>query len=248
LNTGKLYRDDESFRVVLSEAMVEAIREQARDNQEAMNARLRAIALQMSSQRVDGRDLLAFLCEMPVLTSAIIDNFSITTQKLMEVRSAEPISIVGCLECRAHLPDDNRQNLLRQLRALKYLERLEVGDLVDRGMIHTLLCEDHARAVREIHHEELRAERLALHARKAQLRKMARDNYGDYLKTPEWGAKKNRKLIMAGNRCQVCGTTAKPLDCHHNSYERLGDELLEDLVVLCRSCHQRHHGIRWEAA
>ena len=77
---------------------------------------------------------------------------------------------------------------------------------------------------------------------------MARGNYGDYLKTPEWGAKKNRKLITAGNRCQVCGTTAKSLHCHHNSYERLGDELLEDFVVLCNSCHKLFHGILPEAA
>lgn len=94
----------------------------------------------------------------------------------------------------------------------------------------------------------VRAERLARHARKAQLRKMARDDLTEYLKTPEWKVMRSRKLIMAGNRCQVCGSTAKPLDCHHNSYERLGDELLEDLVILCRSCHQRYHDLLPKAA
>jgi hypothetical protein len=193
LNTGKLYRDDESFRIVLSEAMVEAIREQARDNQEAMNARLRAIALQMSSQRVDGRDLLAFLCEMPVLTSAIIDNFSITSQKLMEVRSAEPISIVGCLECDAHLPDDNRQTLPAPASCLESFG--EDGGRRSRRSgddLYALMRGTRSGQCGMFITKNFEAERLALHARKTQLRKTARDNYEEYRKTPEWGAKKNR--------------------------------------------------------
>jgi 5-methylcytosine-specific restriction endonuclease McrA len=83
--------------------------------------------------------------------------------------------------------------------------------------------------------------------------KLGRPNYvecplTEYLKTPEWRALRNRVLIQAGNRCQVCGPTDKPLDVHHNSYERYGDELLEDLVALCRECHEMYHGRRSEAA
>jgi 5-methylcytosine-specific restriction endonuclease McrA len=70
----------------------------------------------------------------------------------------------------------------------------------------------------------------------------------EYLKTSEWRALRNRALIQAGNRCQVCGKTNLQLDVHHNSYERYGNEQLSDLVVLCRSCHQHFHGILPEAA
>jgi hypothetical protein len=30
---------------------------------------------------------------------------------------------------------------------------------------------------------------------------------------------------------------------HHRSYARLGFEQPEDVVVLCRSCHTRHHRV-----
>jgi 5-methylcytosine-specific restriction endonuclease McrA len=161
----------------------------------------------------------------------------------MSIRSADPISIVSCLECRTHLPDGDRRTFLAQVRTLKSLDRLEVGDLVDPETLYTLLCEGCAQSARRLHHEQVRAERLTRHARKDQLRKMASKNLSEYRRTPEWEVLRNRKLIMAGNRCQVCGTTAKPLDCHHNSYERLGDELLEDLVILCRTCHYHYHDI-----
>jgi hypothetical protein len=33
------------------------------------------------------------------------------------------------------------------------------------------------------------------------------------------------------------------LDVHHKSYARRGFEQAEDVVVLCRDCHKRHHGV-----
>jgi 5-methylcytosine-specific restriction endonuclease McrA len=38
------------------------------------------------------------------------------------------------------------------------------------------------------------------------------------------------------------------LEVHHRIYERLGNEVLSYLVVLCRRCHQHYHGILPEAA
>jgi hypothetical protein len=33
------------------------------------------------------------------------------------------------------------------------------------------------------------------------------------------------------------------LDVHHKTYERFGgDERMDDLEVLCRFCHIKHHG------
>jgi hypothetical protein len=31
------------------------------------------------------------------------------------------------------------------------------------------------------------------------------------------------------------------LDVHHRTYERVGQEQLRDLIVLCRTCHSRYH-------
>jgi hypothetical protein len=44
-----------------------------------------------------------------------------------------------------------------------------------------------------------------------------------------------------GHRCQVCNRGLGTLDVHHRTYERRGQELDEDLTVLCRACHGIFH-------
>ncbi len=67
--------------------------------------------------------------------------------------------------------------------------------------------------------------------------------YTDYLRTPHWRRRRAAKIRAAGGRCQLCGRggSGTLLDVHHNTYERLGEERDEDLIVLCRECHSRHH-------
>lgn len=61
----------------------------------------------------------------------------------------------------------------------------------------------------------------------------------DYLKSPEWQHK--RHLILARDRhCQRCSSKGF-LVVHHLSYRNLGNEPLEDLVLLCTSCHDLVH-------
>ena len=48
-------------------------------------------------------------------------------------------------------------------------------------------------------------------------------------------------LQRAGYKCQACSTKKEILDVHHNSYDRLGAEEPQDLIVLCRTCHGRVH-------
>ena len=61
-----------------------------------------------------------------------------------------------------------------------------------------------------------------------------------YLQSPEWKALKQAKLWRAGNKCQLCKSTTN-LHLHHLTYDRLGNELLTDLVLLCSVCHQAQH-------
>ncbi len=65
--------------------------------------------------------------------------------------------------------------------------------------------------------------------------------YGEYLQTPHWKRKREEKLRAVGRRCQVCNQGPGPLDVHHRTYERLGEELDVDLTALCRSCHHLFH-------
>lgn len=71
--------------------------------------------------------------------------------------------------------------------------------------------------------------------------------------TPEWRklhkrykssvawrkVKRSQKLEDHSGVC-VCGTTENVNTVHHRTYDRLGDELMEDLYVLCKKCHFKH--------
>jgi hypothetical protein len=62
-----------------------------------------------------------------------------------------------------------------------------------------------------------------------------------YMASPEWKAVRKQKLAEVGHRCQGCDGT-KRLEVHHLTYERLGHERMEDLMVLCHFCHAVEHG------
>ncbi len=81
--------------------------------------------------------------------------------------------------------------------------------------------------------EERRAELLVRQARISQLRKMP---FEEYRLTPEWRSRRNRVLLRAGYKCELCYLCGQ-LDVHHRTYERYGEESPSDLIALCRSCH-----------
>jgi 5-methylcytosine-specific restriction endonuclease McrA len=59
-----------------------------------------------------------------------------------------------------------------------------------------------------------------------------------YMKTAKLKKKRKAKLDQAGRRCERCGSVNGRMDVHHKTYDRLGNERLEDLVVLCVRCHE----------
>ena len=69
------------------------------------------------------------------------------------------------------------------------------------------------------------------------------DQYAAYMGSPEWKNFRRMALAKASHRCQVCGSNLN-LQVHHNNYDRLGCELLSDVVVLCEPCHNLHHACR----
>jgi 5-methylcytosine-specific restriction endonuclease McrA len=64
--------------------------------------------------------------------------------------------------------------------------------------------------------------------------------YSSYLRTAHWFRVKTLALKRAHHQCALCPSTDR-LDVHHKSYTRRGFEPPEDVVVLCRECHARHH-------
>lgn len=69
------------------------------------------------------------------------------------------------------------------------------------------------------------------------------DDYSVYLKSLYWQYQRSRAICHAELKCQKCGQDCKELEVHHKTYERLGDEEPDDLVVLCRPCHREEHGL-----
>jgi 5-methylcytosine-specific restriction endonuclease McrA len=72
---------------------------------------------------------------------------------------------------------------------------------------------------------------------------MMTTDYATYLVSPQWRARARAAFQRAGHRCQVCNADRwfGPLNVHHRTYERLGDEAPGDLIVLCRHCHDLFH-------
>ena len=64
--------------------------------------------------------------------------------------------------------------------------------------------------------------------------------YEDYLKSPAWREKRKEVLARSGGYCEQC-CTAKARHVHHKTYDRLGNEDLDDLEALCIPCHASKH-------
>jgi hypothetical protein len=105
--------------------------------------------------------------------------------------------------------------------------------------------------------EELRAEYRAKMAasemvarraqREAQSFDIQRERLGswyrdEYLNSEAWAEKRELVIQRAGGICEGC-RSRKARIVHHLTYDHVGNELLFELVALCRSCHDRCHGI-----
>jgi 5-methylcytosine-specific restriction endonuclease McrA len=51
-----------------------------------------------------------------------------------------------------------------------------------------------------------------------------------------------QRTRLQRNICECCGMEGVAFDVHHKTYERLGNELIEDCEVLCEQCHDKLHG------
>lgn len=66
--------------------------------------------------------------------------------------------------------------------------------------------------------------------------------YRDYLGSPRWGHQRLMILDRDGYTCVKCRSMAD-LQVHHKTYDRRGMENDDDLVTLCKSCHEKQHDI-----
>ena len=69
---------------------------------------------------------------------------------------------------------------------------------------------------------------------------MNKADYQVYLQGEQWQAIRRRALARAKYKCLVCSSPFH-LHVHHKTYSNVGDELPDDLCVLCSDCHRKVH-------
>jgi hypothetical protein len=146
-------------------------------------------------------------------------------QDLLGIRVHELGPVVGpiqshlrCQRCNAPIPLRNRTHAVEIRRQLSEGWRLLCSTCYEE--------------------EKWQREKQAYEKRLRELRSMP---YQEYLKTPEWQARRERHLRAVGYRCQLCNVANVPLEVHHRPYERRGEELFTDLLALCPKCHSLFH-------
>lgn len=64
--------------------------------------------------------------------------------------------------------------------------------------------------------------------------------YYEYLNSHQWKQKRKIALQFYGNNCCLCGSKHS-IQVHHRNYKNLFKESMEDLILLCESCHRMFH-------
>lgn len=67
--------------------------------------------------------------------------------------------------------------------------------------------------------------------------------YKEFLKTEHWQKVRRHVICRRDGRCERCGAEGGPMEVHHKTYEHRGQEdaYIEDLELLCSTCHKAHH-------
>lgn len=64
------------------------------------------------------------------------------------------------------------------------------------------------------------------------------DRYQDRIASADWKTLKHKLVSQRGNRCERCACESTTLALHHKHYKSLGQELPDDLELLCADCHK----------
>jgi len=186
-----------------------------------------------------GRVALASLlyCHAPDIPMWLIgESLGLEASRVRTLGEENPTAIVRCLDCDEPIRPQGRYHFQEMLR---YVEEFNKNPALLREFLYTgLHCEEcvlerEDRWGKEWVRQELEYRRWLLN-----LRAMP---YEEYLQTPHWKRRREDRLRAAGRRCQLCNRGSGTLNVHHRTYERLGEELDGDLIVLCRSCHSTFH-------
>ena len=69
---------------------------------------------------------------------------------------------------------------------------------------------------------------------------LSKETKRQHLQSVYWKALRKQRLALAKHKCELCGTKYN-LHLHHITYRRLTIELITDVRILCKECHQLQH-------
>ena len=218
----------------------EELRERARivleHNEDALRLHVEILLEELSDRPQLRKEIvipiLCFLEEIKL--SWIAEACFLDIRQVCEIEEGYAIMTFNCLLCGEELAT-NDQRPIRLHRTTK--DFLLYGS---ETHLEALLCE--ACAEQKAQDEEDQQLLEDIH-RQAQLNALRNSvTYEDRRMTSFW-TRRIRAIVhrRAGYKCQLCGRSDGLLDVHHNNYDNYGQEKLEDLVVLCRSCHSDFH-------
>ena len=74
---------------------------------------------------------------------------------------------------------------------------------------------------------------------------VVRMTYDEQLKDKCWKAFRKFVFAVRGSKCEICGAT-KRLQVHHLHYSKIlaWEYSVRDVIVVCRDCHKKIHGIK----
>ncbi len=227
---------EDFFLAPYAEELAERAAMTRRDNRDAIRHFVEVLAWEaVDNPELKEAAILLLWNWQDVEVSWIAEAFLMDVRQVCELAKARPVRSFNCLVCGEELRVRSRERLFRLHLSL---EAVCEGNGEDA--LADLLCRACDERLNE-HAEEQR--RLARLMHEAVLAERRRVPYSERRTTEEWRVMRNLVLARAGFRCQLCGASARnvPLNVHHNTYENYGQERLEDLIVLCRPCHKRHH-------
>jgi len=140
-----------------------------------------------------------------------------------------------CDKCGAPLQFRSRSHMQSVLSDVRRSQRKGHGNYAEG---YSVICDPCLESIQRERSAHWRKQESMRDARLLELHTMP---YPDYLKTPEWQARRQHHVKSAGFRCQVCNASDVQLNVHHRTYKRRGYELYNDLLAVCSDCHEIFH-------
>jgi 5-methylcytosine-specific restriction endonuclease McrA len=235
-STANAWSSPQGLRLPVDQGMLEAAERMYQENRGAMWTHLVATGLLVEDSLELRTNLISLFVQLDAIPISWLDHaFGVNGREAWAIAQTEPIFLFWCLSCQEQNLPKGPMHMRRLNREVEAIRNRRVGEMVSTA----LLCGECTEFRLHQHNEECRIARLAQQARAAQLYKMG----AKYMEQPEWQVRRVQALARAGYKCQACSVRNTTLDVHHNSYENYGDERPQDLVVLCRSCHEKFHGV-----